>query len=555
MTPTILALLLAAGLTVPPQASQLPPWYHWLFEAFRPAGGGGSGTILTVTGISPLALVNALAAPVHSLTQFGKCVQNGTPTPSAPVDILCNNGVLRYGAIGSNLYDPSTAVFEVGYYYSPAAEGAATAAQNNFIYFSYIPIEAGAAYVFYGRRKDDNRISQYNRIHWYDAGKAYISTNAYTAGTIGKGVAPDNAVYARLSCNPQGASTAISEETVLSYNWTFCKGTAEVTPFTPFVGGVKPVGTPEVLTVGGQNLVDLTAVTDDYYYDTSGVYTALSNARLTDYIPVKSGQKYTVYVKAQRAGVAANVRCNLFDTAKTWKLQSVFSVNSGSEDVGVISPTEDGFIRVSANYGGTGAKADWSTLQIVRGEYTLSTMPPYEPYVTPQTVTDIPMLLGVGDYKDAAELIQGIKTGKVGIKVFDGTETFTVSSSGAMITAISDVAVGAQNTPMNTHFALETSPTSIAVGTQRFGASGTVIYSANYYMKHTTITTVADFKAWLASEYANGTPVIVIYPRTNEQTEQTTPYSLHSYNGTTIVDVTSPVDPVELRAEYKGVAT
>ena len=551
MTPTILALLLAAGLPVPPQASQLPPWYHWLFEAFRPAG-GGSGTVLTVTGISPLALVNAMAAPIHSLTQYGKCVQNGTPTPSAPVDILCNNGVLRYGAMGSNLYDPSTAVFEVGYYYAPTAEGAQTTAANNFIYHSYIPVEAGAAYVFYGRQKDTNRISQYNRIHWYDAEKSYISTNTYTAGVVGRGVAPENAVYARLSCNPQGASTAISEETVLGYNWTFCKGTAEVTPFVPFVGGVKPVGTPEVLTVGGQNLVDLTAVTNGYYYSPSGVYTALAVARLTDYIPIKGGRKYTVYVQAKQIGTSANVRCNLFDSAQVWKSQSTFSVTAGAANVGVVTPTEDGFLRVSANYTGTGAQADWSVLQIVQGEYTLATMPPYQPYHAPQTVTDIPMLLSVGDVKDDLELISGnadraitvfrvspdlnwaLATG-TGYKQFYTSDTQgQLKKSESCMSNIAPYGCTASNRA-SYQFGCYT------------GGTGNLCFQM---IGEASISTVDAWKNFLR---VNG--VYVVAAKATATTEQTTPHALHSYNGTTIVTAQTNVDPVELRAEYVAEAT
>ena len=132
-----------------------------------------------------------------------------------------------------------------------------------------------------------------------------------------------------------------------------------------------------------------------------------------------------------------------------------------------------------------------------------------------QTAT-MPMLLGVGDVYDIAKLVEKIKAGKVGIKVLNGTENFTVSASGAMIMQIPDVAIGAQNVPLNTHFALENSATSIAVGKQRFGSNGSQIYSTNYYMKHTTITTVPEFKAWLAAQYANGTPVIIIYPLATE---------------------------------------
>lgn len=301
-----------------------------------------------------------------------------------------------------------------------------------------------------------------------------------------------------------------------------------------------------MLTVGGQNLVDLTAVTDDYYYDPSGVYTAISNARLTDYIPVTAGQKYTVYAKAARSGTAANVRCNLFDAAKAWKSQSSFTVTSGSENVGVVTPSENGYLRVSANYTGTGAKVDWSTLQVVVGEYTVSTMPEYEPYYNGGSAT-AEMLLKAGDYQDTQEVIAGNVTRNIGIKIFDGTETFTVSSSGAMITAISDVKIGAENAPINTHFALETSPTSIASGTQRFGASGTKIYSANYYMKPLTTMTASDFKQFLADQYNAGTPVILVYPLATATTESVTAQTLTAQEGTNVINSNKGAREMEVK--------
>ena len=51
--------------------------------------------ITKLTGNSPLSLPNAVAKPIKSLTQYGLCAQATTPTPSEPVDIMCNNGALR----------------------------------------------------------------------------------------------------------------------------------------------------------------------------------------------------------------------------------------------------------------------------------------------------------------------------------------------------------------------------------------------------------------------------------------------------------------------------
>ena len=56
---------------------------------------GASAIIKTVTGTAPITLTNSLAHAIHSLTQYGLCVQDGTPTPDAPVDIVCNNGAIK----------------------------------------------------------------------------------------------------------------------------------------------------------------------------------------------------------------------------------------------------------------------------------------------------------------------------------------------------------------------------------------------------------------------------------------------------------------------------
>lgn len=50
-------------------------------------GGGSSGTITTVTGVSPLTLANALAKPIRSLVQYGNVT-------TSDGNIYCNNGKL-----------------------------------------------------------------------------------------------------------------------------------------------------------------------------------------------------------------------------------------------------------------------------------------------------------------------------------------------------------------------------------------------------------------------------------------------------------------------------
>ena len=62
----------------------------------------------TVTGTTPITVTDAVNQHIVSLVQTGKAVQSGTPTPSAPVDIVCNNGVLKWDSVNQHIYADGT---------------------------------------------------------------------------------------------------------------------------------------------------------------------------------------------------------------------------------------------------------------------------------------------------------------------------------------------------------------------------------------------------------------------------------------------------------------
>ena len=53
------------------------------------------GNMDALKGSSSPVNITAAAGKVLKLMRYGKCEQNGTPTPSVPVEIKCNNGTLR----------------------------------------------------------------------------------------------------------------------------------------------------------------------------------------------------------------------------------------------------------------------------------------------------------------------------------------------------------------------------------------------------------------------------------------------------------------------------
>lgn len=61
-----------------------------------------------VSGTSPLSLPGAIANAIKSLTQYGLCTQATTPTPDSPVDIVCNNGTIKWDSVNQRVYTDGT---------------------------------------------------------------------------------------------------------------------------------------------------------------------------------------------------------------------------------------------------------------------------------------------------------------------------------------------------------------------------------------------------------------------------------------------------------------
>ena len=60
----------------------------------------------------------------------------------------------------------------------------------------------------------------------------------------------------------------------------------------------------------------------------------------------------------------------------------------------------------------------------------------------------------------------------------------------------------------------------------------------------------AAFKTFLAEQYAQGTPVIVLFALATETTESVTPQALHTNAGDNTISVTANVSPIQLEAVY-----
>ena len=166
---------------------------------------------------------------------------------------------------------------------------------------------------------------------------------------------------------------------------------------------------------------------------------------------------------------------------------------------------------------------------------------------TPNGTASVADLFAVGDYVvDTQEIIGGTVTHKVGIKVLNGTESI---SGGQVIGSLINPKISISNAASGTQSVI---CTHFKDGTMAQDAVSLSSKKANFFVATADYPTNIAFGTWLAEQYAQGTPVIIVYPLATETTEQVTAQPLRTAEGTNTVSVTSNVDPVTLTVVYKG---
>ena len=174
---------------------------------------------------------------------------------------------------------------------------------------------------------------------------------------------------------------------------------------------------------------------------------------------------------------------------------------------------------------------------------------------TPQTAS-VADLYSVGDFKDEQDIISGQVTRKCGIWVLTGEENWTVASSNTNVYYLSstyfpeDYGIVTRFTPICSHLVGVLSTVSISAmtaNTVKTNNSSKIIYAcvgADY--------TKDEWKAFVANQYALGTPVIIVYPLAEETSERVAAQVLHTTAGDNTISATAEVSPIAIEMEYMG---
>ena len=498
-------------------------------------------TTETVTGQVLTKSPLTYSGSINGLTGTYTESSHTTPTPTQPLQINCNNGVVK---VSQNLYNKNSYT-EINAYIN-SNTGVLTQGSPGTLtqYCAVIPCLPNTTYTISGRAS-----SAWGAFTSSTIGTTATSFNRTENGSITTG-ANDKYLIGLVRAN----------QNVIDYRNTLqVEQGSTATPYRPY-GQIYAEGTTETVEVTGQNLLDLANCVDGYYYNPDGVYSESSSARLSNFVKVQANEAYTVFVYGLKG--SANVRVNLFDNNKTWLSQQVIASTLNLYTAITVTATQDGYLAFSANFATSGSCINWSLSQIVKGSYTVATMPAYEPYFNGGTATAEP-LYKVSTYADIQEVLSGSVTRNVGVKVFNGTENWTyrnTQSGYATFILSNPFLYNLTSAPhaVCSHFE-DKGPVNGISAAYSMGVGIALFKSAEYptgrnlYLNIPTsvATDITTLKQYLADQYAAGTPVIVVYSLATATTETVTGQTLNVQQGSNTVEITqSSISGLNLEAKY-----
>lgn len=330
---------------------------------------GGSEAVVIGPAVSPLLLPDAIANSLKYVKAFGGTEQNGTPTPDAPVDIVCNNGVLK-ARHQSGLplgYTQLTYIQSDG---------------NQIINTGYVLQETDSVEV-------DYKLTDLTRT----GDKFILGAQPVTGAPGGFWVetySDTNTWYVRygssVSANTYGSVTPTSQ----------LSGTLAISKNSFVVNGVK-ILTPNFVSMPVTPMTIFNRISLDGSIANFGASAQISEVRVKNgnnlvhrYIPVRN----------------SNNELGMYDLMDS-NPATAFHTNAGTGDFIAGDPVSDP-VEIYAD----------GTVETI--EDSIGNSATCEP------------LLSIGDYTDVQEILSGAVTRKVGIKVLDGTENWRKTSASSL---------------------------------------------------------------------------------------------------------------------------
>lgn len=453
------------------------------------------------------------------------------PTPSDPMDIYCNNGALKIlDKSDWTIFTNPTSIAGQGVFISSDGKWYAV---NDRGAGCAIPLTIGKQYTL------------------------VIHKKTATLGTI-----------LRYGQSPQGTPTLagiqltdwyrgeITDGQMISFVakqayfvMQFSSVAVEAGMVQEAIEVIEAAGDNETIAIRTRNLANVATDIDGKYIGVDGSIGTNASSCYSDIIPVVAGETYVWSCICGNSGTSNNKRVHAYVDG-VWQEQIwLAEVSAGvAWSKSFTVPAGCNGIRIS----------HWNTDTETQVELG-STKTAYIAYNDSTATAN--NLFAINTYKDVQEIITGATTHNLGIRVFDGTEDWTFATGGNAPARLSlnNLIKGFPNTDVApfvcSHFipaawndisiASRTTPYIIISSTQTPFVAFTVGWD-------NTITDLDSWKAFLATQYAAGTPVIMVFLLATPF-EEPAPIaqSMTVVDGDNTVSLTQQgMTPLELEATY-----
>ena len=339
---------------------------------------------------------------------------------------------------------------------------------------------------------------------------------------------------------------------------TFTAGSAVSDPVEVYADGLQ-----ETINIHTKNLFDKNHLPERIYayFANSGTSWLYASSGYSLRFPCLPNTTYTARYNGNSTQTVLSFASTSNDTVPTSGQTNVTVTQAIRQNV----PTINTPITLT-----TGANDKWLIVQYnaVEPENTNmannlqielgSTATTYVPYYDGGTAV-AEMLLKVNTYQDVQSIIDGVVTRNVGIKVFDGTEAWSAGSAQnpnrfILAGAFNDIAqIPNENVGYSNCYTVIARSSNIQSILQNNECGWNTTYVV--CVRDDRFDTVAQFTAWLADQYAAGTPVVIIYPLKTSTTETVTGQPMATTEDDNIADITqASMSGLELSVKYiKGV--
>ena len=475
---------------------------HTLTEALfyrklRGDGGGGS-VVVDIDGNLPLTLDNAIEHKFLYLYRYGLCVQDGTPSinwstgVASPVDIKCNSGVLC-------LVD------------------------------SDLP-------------KGYKRITgiKFDGDFWYNTGEVLYGDDAITM-TLANTSSSGQNVFGSYN----GTSSGKKNFSLYIYgggssnNCYYRYGEQLLRP--------KFGGNERTITISGNGTdgfaTDVTATPETFVTEAPAYIGMLPNSSSASYTGsiigsidvVNKGELRLRWIPCERQSDGA---IGYYDAIYRKFLEKTGSGTPVKGEYDTSHETTLGF------------DGEYEQIEVSNDNYDTQYA-----YVMP--------LLSAQE-RDYQDIISGEVTQRVEKRYFDGSETFTKGSyfvNGQTYQMFRfrfsndelDIAPKIPQTPICTHFVGTSFPSMVSIPFVSIGWDNGY-RAVTFYTNVKSSSAEVDFKSFVAEQYANGTPIILVYDLNSERIVQSdfSAVPLVTHEGTNVVDSNADISPIYAWVSYKA---